>query len=466
MPAKVILEVLSGPIQGQVFPFDRHDTLLFGRDKDCHARILKDAQVSRHHFLLEVNPPAARLRDLGSLNGTFVNGAKCGGRAKQERPEDATGRTFPEVDLKHGDRISVGSTTIAVAIELPRVCAQLGTKISPHPHEPKDSPVQGDDIPPTVTLAPPGVAKGPICEACRSNPTGLLALVKKAAEKAPKGSPLELTGYEVGAELGRGNMGVVHKALRLRDRQTVAVKTMLVRIQANRKGRDKFLREIDVVRSLEHPNIVKMLETGPAGDGFYFLMEFCNSGSLDGLTARQGGKVRLGIAVQIMRQCLRGLEHAHRQNFVHRDLKPQNILLDKQDGRWCVKLADFGLAKNFAQAGLSGMTATGSYGGTYAFMPREQLTQFRRVQPVSDIWSIAATFYNMLTGAFPLEFSRARDPVNVILNDEPVPIRTREPSIPPGVAAVIDRALAIEPAERFQSAAAMKAALEAAMKSD
>ena len=88
MPARVSLRVTSGPIAGRVFAFDAHDTFLFGRAPDCHAQLAEDdTTASRHHFLLEVNPPVARLRDLGSLNGTHVNGRRHGGRDPHETPE-------------------------------------------------------------------------------------------------------------------------------------------------------------------------------------------------------------------------------------------------------------------------------------------------------------------------------------------------------------------------------------------
>ena len=134
--------------------------------------------------------------------------------------------------------------------------------------------------------------------------------------------------------------------------------------------------------------------------------------------------------------------------------------MDEQAGRLVAKVSDFGLAKNLASAGLSGMTATGGFAGTPYFMPREQLTDFKYCRPVSDVWSIGATFYNALSGRFPREFPPKRDPINVILNDEPVPLRQSEPSIPALVAAVIDRALATDRSKRFQTAAEMRAALE------
>ncbi len=481
MSPKVILEAVSGPIQGQAFSFDHHDVLLFGRDTDCGARIENDSKASRHHFLVEVNPPEARLRDLGSRNGTIVNGVKHGGRRKSERPEDVAGREYPEVDLKSGDRISVGGTTIVVRIEAPRQCLQCGAElpeVSSDQAAPSDIP---DGVPVTVTEVAPGISKESVCENCRNKPGGLRGLLQEAAKRGEGRSPFvprssdrnlpaqkvakdekvpELDGYDVGAELGRGGMGVVYRAVRKADRLNVAVKLMLAKFEVCQEARKKFQREIDVIRKLEHPNLVKMLDTGAIGAGFYFVMEFCNAGSLDRLIAAQGGKLRLGIAAQVFRQCLRGLEHSHRKALVHRDLKPQNVLLHKEGGKYCVKIADFGLAKNSASAGLSGMTATGSYAGTYCYMPREQLTQFKYVWPASDVWSMAATFYNMLTGALPLDFPRNRDPVRVILDDKPIPIRKRDRTIPPALAAVIDRALAVDPAARYQTASELKAAFK------
>src|SRR6476620_10926355 len=99
MPGTFILSITAGPMAGHTFVFDTHDTLLCGRLADCQVCLPDDRFVSRHHFLLEVNPPDARLRDLGSLHGTFVNGHKYGGRDKHETPEEGARRQYPQVDL-------------------------------------------------------------------------------------------------------------------------------------------------------------------------------------------------------------------------------------------------------------------------------------------------------------------------------------------------------------------------------
>src|SRR3990172_4604098 len=126
MPGLVKLEVVRGPLAGRVFSFDRHDTLIFGRSPDCHACLpTEDEMVSRHPFLLEVNPPEARLQDLGSLNGTYVNNRKYGGRGSTGS-QSQTEHRGREVDLHDGDTIRVGATVFSVHVEIPVVCWTCG----------------------------------------------------------------------------------------------------------------------------------------------------------------------------------------------------------------------------------------------------------------------------------------------------------------------------------------------------
>ena len=112
MPGQVILKMMGGNLRGKRFVFDDHDVFVFGRASDCHIQIPgNDATASRHHFILEANPPDAVVRDLGSLNGTWVNGVKYGGREKGASPEQGAQRKFPEVALRHRDKIKVCVST-------------------------------------------------------------------------------------------------------------------------------------------------------------------------------------------------------------------------------------------------------------------------------------------------------------------------------------------------------------------
>jgi serine/threonine protein kinase len=162
--------------------------------------------------------------------------------------------------------------------------------------------------------------------------------------------------------------------------------------------------------------------------------------------------LKVDEAGPLMLQALEGLAFAHQQDIVHRDLKPQNILLTGREGAWTAKIADLGMAKNFDKAGFSGMTATGSYAGTYPFMPREQVTNFKYVKPVSDVWAMGATLYNMMTARYPRNFVRGSDPIEVILHGEIVSIADRLPGLPRRVVEVIDRSLANKANDRYQNA--------------
>jgi serine/threonine protein kinase len=235
---------------------------------------------------------------------------------------------------------------------------------------------------------------------------------------------------------------------------------MLARVDVDDVAIQKFKREVTVNANLDHPNVVKFLDHGANGAVFYFLMEFCDGGSVADQMIKYGGRLSLAQAKPIILDALAGLSYAHEKGFVHRDLKPQNILLAKGTAR----LSDFGLSKNFQQAGLSGLSMTGNYAGTPVFMPREQIINFKYVKPVSDVWSIGATIYHMLTGAFPYSFSEKRDPIDVILNDDVVPIRQRDASVPKEMASVLEKSLTKKIKDRYQTASEMLAALREALK--
>jgi hypothetical protein len=478
MPAKVVLQVISGPIRGKVFEFDKHDTFVFGRGKECHAKLAKDGYVSRHHFLLEVNPPAATIRDLGSTNGTHVNGQRYGGRRRRETSSDGGQSRGFQVALKDRDVITVGKTSIRVRIGVPRAksapAAQEGlyvpTQTESFPDAPSAAQPEGQRrAMPSVPLgepasSPPGESGSDA--AAVSSPreaAGVRALIRQAAKDFQSRQKIEVEGFQLGEILGQGGAGVVYKAVRKADQFPVAVKVMLARVAVHDKARQRFLREIDVIRALGHANIVALIASGAVQNAFFFVTEYCNGGSLADLACRQGGKLPLRVLAPIILQSLEGLAYAHRQGFVHRDIKPANILLHQQQRGWAAKLADFGLAKHFEQAGFSGMTLTGAVGGTYDYMPREQLTNFKKAAPVSDVWSLGATFYRVLTGACPRPCPEGRDPMEVVLRDEHVPVRHHNPELPPAVAQVIDTSLALEAKDRYRDGGEMHSALEEAL---
>jgi serine/threonine-protein kinase len=159
-------------------------------------------------------------------------------------------------------------------------------------------------------------------------------------------------------------------------------------------------------------------------------------------------------------QALAGLAHAHAAGFVHRDVKPQNLLVGRGRGSRVVKVADFGLARAFETSGLSGLTLHGEVGGTPAFMAPEQVTHYREVRPAADQYSAAATLYYLLTGKYAFEFPQdvgAR--LVVVLTDTPVPIRARRPDLPAGLADAVHKAMARDPADRYPDVITFRSAL-------
>ena len=266
--------------------------------------------------------------------------------------------------------------------------------------------------------------------------------------------------YEIERLLGRGGMGAVYLAHERGDGRRIALKLMLPKTQVDEAAQEIFLREIEVTRALRHQNIVALLDFGKHEGRFFFALEYCPGGNADELLSREGGPLGLPQVLRLAAGALDGLAAAHAAGFVHRDIKPDNLLLA---GDGTAKLADFGLAKSFQQAGLSGMTATGAVAGTFYFMPREQLTNFRQVRPVSDVWSMAATLYYLLTAQYARDFKSRPDPLAVILRGGVVPIRDRDPFLPDDLADVLDRALLDDPVQRYADAGEFVAALRAVL---
>lgn len=308
----------------------------------------------------------------------------------------------------------------------------------------------------------------------------LEAMIGGAAQSAEP-SPVE--GYEKVQRLGRGGMGEVWKVREKKTGKYFALKTMLPQMAVNEQAKTLFLREAKVSEQLDHKNVVRTYKSGCANGVFYILMDLCEGGSVDGLMAKHGGKLCLEQATLITLQVLDGLEYVHNvkvdvdvkkglfnatkeveaTGLVHRDFKPGNIFLADNTDYPVAKVADFGMAKAFETAGMSKVTKDGSAMGTPQFMPRQQAVNFRYSEPDVDVWAAAASYYNMLTGQFPRDFTPGKNPCMVLMTGGIVPIRQRDQSIPPKLAAVIDRALQEVPEIGYKSAATFRRDIIAAL---
>jgi serine/threonine-protein kinase len=268
-----------------------------------------------------------------------------------------------------------------------------------------------------------------------------------------------IPGYRLARELGRSGMGVVWLALRLADGGRVALKTITPAQAGDTEIVGRFLREADILRELDHPHIVAFHEMGEANGQLYFAMEYV-PGTDARRVLKEQGPLSVGRAVAWVCQALEALEYAHARGFIHRDIKPANLLIGAEGGRGAVKLADFGLARVYQATKLSGLTVTREMGGTPAFMAPEQVLNFREAQPTADQYGAAATLYNLLTGKYVYDLpGMVLEALAVMLHDDPVPLRARRGDLPAGLADVIHRALAREPADRFPDVKAMRQAL-------
>lgn len=440
----VQLKVVGGPHAGKSFLFTEHDSFIVGRGKQAHFRLPHDDQYfSRSHFMVEVNPPLCRLLDLGSRNGTKVNGQRV-----------------TSIDLKDGDTIAAGKTLIQVMIALDTPPVVLDPAVEPtvltDAYRPSGSPqTEPADVAGFELLPAAGelVFIGPVADPHGYLPADYLHCIR--AHSQP------IAGYHLVRELGRGGMGTVYQAIRDSDRSIVALKTVLPGTVINPRDQQRFLREADILQKLLHPQIVSYRESGESNGLLYFSMEYVPGNGADQLVKQQAAPLTVVRAVKIVLQLLSALRYAHTEGFVHRDIKPSNVLVVETGREDVVKLADFGLARAYQASGMSGLTMTGDIGGTIGYMSPEQITNFRHALPATDQYAAAATLYYLISGRFIHDFPD--DPgkqLTMILDQQPVPVRDRRPDVPSGLAAAIHRALEHDPQARFPDVRAFYAAIE------
>jgi eukaryotic-like serine/threonine-protein kinase len=258
--------------------------------------------------------------------------------------------------------------------------------------------------------------------------------------------------YEILSELGRGAMGVVYKAHDPKINRVVALKTISMAGQSPEEERDyrgRFYREAEAAGRLSHPGIVTIFDVGeePETRAPYIVMEFVGGESLDKLVSQGDRKLPVETALQLALELAEALDCAHRQGVVHRDLKPANILMT-EDGH--AKIADFGVAK----LNLSNQTLAGRALGTPAYMSPEQLNG-EAVDGRSDLFSLGVILYTVLTGYRPFQGNSALTVSFKVVNREPIPATVLDTELPAGLDHIIERAMAKDPAERYQNGAEM-----------
>ena len=427
-PMKVSLEVVEGPHAGMRFDFQNHDNFIVGRSPQAHFRLpQRDKTFSRFHFMVEVNPPFCRVIDMASRNGTFLNGKPVG-----------------VASLANGDEIRGGETRFRVGIdtegsdEFDLSSGKWERIILPPRSRPADE----------ETLRP---SKGDQAD------------VPSSASAQVEGEPeiRQIGKYEIQCELGRGGMGIVYKARHQSTGRVDAVKTITPAVAGSENVVGRFLREVAILRRLKHPNIVEFREFGHDLGRLYLAMEYVSGTNASSLRKRAGGRLPQFLAVEIACQTLSALAYAHDRGFIHRDIKPRNLLVTRRDGKVCVKVADFGLARMYQDSPMSGLSFTGEIAGTSGYIPPEQVTNFRSTDPAADQYAMGATLYHLLCGKkihdFPPNLAQQ---LLMILQEEPVPIQKRFAEIPDDLARAVHKALQRNPEDRYPDVSAMLQALE------
>lgn len=296
-------------------------------------------------------------------------------------------------------------------------------------------------------------------------------LCKSCADRSAKLRMAAIGDYRALSELGRGGMGVVYKAWHIPTGRLSALKQMLPIAKANDNLLRRFYREALINEELRHPALVRLYEAGLEGAEPYFVSEFVPDGNLNKFMSAEDRPMLQPVEVaRLIADSLEGLENIHKKGFVHRDLKPENILLraldngsseDKKSKRFQPKLADFGLSRSYERHGGT-ITRKGEYAGTIFYMPAEQILEFKAARPPVDIYAMGVTLYYLLTGHFSLDFPSPaqlkrgaivkKDPIRMILEDTPRPVRSQRPDLPASLCAIVDRAVSKEAANRYQTA--------------
>ncbi len=259
--------------------------------------------------------------------------------------------------------------------------------------------------------------------------------------------------YVLGRELGRGGMAVVHLAQDLKHDRPVAIKALHPEL-GSLLSPDRFQREIRLAAQLQHPNILPVYDSGSGEGLLWFTMPFVEGDTLRRRVKRDG-RLPIADAVAVLEDIARALAYAHRHGVIHRDVKPENVMV----GDDCALLADFGIARPLNPTGDPLLTMGGVLVGTPAYMAPEQASAEPTIDHRVDIYAFGILAYELLAGERPFTDLELGPLLVAHAVREPVPIATRRPDVPAALAELVARCLRKDPAERWSSAEAMTQAL-------
>jgi pSer/pThr/pTyr-binding forkhead associated (FHA) protein/predicted Ser/Thr protein kinase len=414
------------------------DEVVIGRTVSGDGMIDDDSELSRRHARVRREAGGEiTIEDLGSANGTFVNGERVTGvRA-----------------LNPGDSVRVGSTVLE--LDAPGLTPQAPRAQAPQPPPPQP---QAPQPPASQPQAPPPPAPPPPPAA----PLPPVARRRRPVTPAPAASGTELppasviAGCRVEGVLGRGEMGVVYRAEELALQRPVALKVIAREYSADERYRKRFRRESRLAAAIDHPNILPVFDAGEEAGVLYIIMRIVEGPDLSALLDEVGALQPLRAA-RIVRQVAGALDAAHARGMIHRDVKPSNVLVARGEHAY---LTDFGLAK--PEDSIEALTRQGTVVARADYVAPEQLLN-RRVDGRADVYALGCVLFESLTGEPP--FARWTEGPQLLAHvDAPRPsVVALRPELPVQFDEVIRRAMAKDPDERYPSAGDLgQAALVAA----
>jgi len=395
------LLVIAGPDQGRVFPLQEGKSLSVGRGQNTETR-LKDPQVSRVHCQVTIEGRKIMLLDSGSTSGTLVNGKRV---SQQE--------------LKPGDVIQIGSTQLRVNLE-------------------------GSPEASTVVVESP--------------------TPKPMAERAEQLGELvgqSLSHYRIDSTLARGQSGMVFKAHDTKEDRATALKVLWPEFSRNDEEMQRFIRAMKTMLPLRHANLITLYGAGKSGGYCWIAMEFVDGESLKQVIQRIGtaGMLDWRPALRVAVHIARALLFAEQQQIIHRNIKPDNILVRSSDKM--TKLGDLMLAKALEGTMVEQITRPGELVGDVAYMSPERTRGGSAVvDGRADIYSLGATLYALLTGRPPFEGDSLPETILKIRQEDPVKPKKYQLSIPDMFEGTVTKMLAKRPDDRFGTAGELLEELE------
>lgn len=445
----VTLTITSGEDQGKTFRLTDGETKVVGRGSKSDI-ILRDACISRQHSRFRLENGGCYVMDMGSRNGTAVNGRKIS----------------EEVRLADDDLVEFGTTKAEVRIRTGPELARPAAKPAP------TAPTPQMEAPTIRANFEPQPPRKSVAEDTEES---VRAVLERRKESAPapspqlyalQGEPGDLVGRVIGgcrAEemLTRDEISHVYRATQISMDRPVALKVLAPGMTKDNAAVERFIAAARAGGKLSHPNIVQVYDAGEENGIYFIALEFIGGSSVRRLLVERGRNRPLPLrqAVEIAEQIAGALAYAHAQTVIHRSVSPDTVLVTSHG---IAKLANLGFLQNLEDSGLLHTPSPPRRPGDLPFIAPEQLADERSATAQSDLYSLGAVLFMMVTGQPPFRGTTEKEIVERVIKGERETVRRLQRDVPEDLAQIIERALAKSEADRFLNASELRAALQQA----